>query len=65
LWTKAGRELLESLRLEPWTARRRDDLLRWLDVLDRDCASLEREVEQAAEARADARLLMTHPGLDR
>jgi transposase len=63
LWTKAGRELLENLPLEPWTARRRDDLLRWLDLLNRDCASLEREVEQAAEARSDARLLMTHPGI--
>jgi len=63
LWTKAGRELLEHLQLEPWTARRRDDLLRWLDLLNRDCESLEREVEQAAEARAEARLLMTHPGI--
>jgi transposase len=63
LWTKAGRELLENLPLEPWTARRRNDLLRWLDLLDRDCAGLEREVEQAAEARSDARLLMTHPGI--
>jgi transposase len=63
LWTKAGRELLEHLVLEPWTARRRDDLLRWLDLLNRDCESLEREVERAAEARSDARLLMTHPGI--
>lgn len=63
LWTKAGRELLENLPLEPWTARRRDDLLRWLDLLNRDCESLEREVERAAQARNDARLLMTHPGI--
>ena len=42
LWTRAGRELLEQLPLEPWTARRRDDLLRWLDLLNRDCESLER-----------------------
>jgi len=63
LWTKAGRELLEHLPLEPWTARRRDDLLRWLDLLNRDCEGLEREVEQAAEARAEARLLMSHPGI--
>jgi transposase len=63
LWTKAGRELLEGLVLDRWTARRRDDLLRWLDLLHRDCESLEREVEQAAEAREDARLLMTHPGI--
>jgi transposase len=63
VWTKGGRELLEKLPLEPWTARRRDDLLRWLDLLDRDCAGLDREVQQAAEARAEARLLMTHPGI--
>lgn len=63
LWTQAGRELLEKLPLEPWTARRRDDLLRWLDLLNRDCESLEMAVQQAAEARADARLLMTHPGI--
>jgi len=63
LWTRAGRELLEKLALDPWTARRRDDLLRWLDLLDRDCESLDQAVEQAAKARADARLLMTHPGI--
>jgi transposase len=63
LWTRAGRELLEQLRLEPWTARRRDDLLRWRDLLNGDCESLEREVRQAAEANAEARLLMTHPGI--
>jgi transposase len=63
LWTKAGRELLEKLPLEPWTGRRRDDLLRWLDLLNREVASLEMAVQQAAEARAEARLLMTHPGI--
>jgi transposase len=63
LWTKAGRELLEKLPLEPWTARRRDDLLRWLDLLNGDCQALEGAVQQAAEARADTRLLMTHPGI--
>lgn len=63
LWSQAGRELLEKLPLDPWTARRRDDLLRWLDLLNRDCASLDVAVEQAAEARADARLLMSHPGI--
>jgi len=63
LWTKAGRELLEKLALDPWTARRRDDLLRWLDQLNCDSEGLERAVEQAAKARADARLLMTHPGI--
>jgi len=27
LWSQKGRQLLEKLELEPWTARRRDDLL--------------------------------------
>ena len=63
LWTKAGRALLEQLPLEPWTARRRDDLLRWLDQLNQECASLDEAVEQAAEANPEARRLMTHPGI--
>jgi transposase len=63
LWTKAGRELLEKLELEPWTARRRDDLLRLLDCFDGYCAGLDMAVKQAAEEQADARLLMQHPGI--
>jgi len=63
LWTKLGRELLEQLPLEPWTARRRDDLLRWLDQLQAECATLDEAVRQQAEANAEARLLMTHPGV--
>lgn len=63
LWTKGGRELLEKLALEPWTARRRDDLLRWLDALEHDCRELDAAVEQAAEANPETRRLMTHPGI--
>ena len=63
LWTKAGRELLEKLELEGWTARRRDDLLQLLDTLEGHCASLELAVRQAAEAEPEARRLMTHPGI--
>jgi len=63
LWSKAGRELLEKLPLEPWTARRRADLLRWLDQLNQECKSLDEAVEQAAEANPEARRLMTHPGI--
>ena len=63
LWTKAGRELLEKLVLEPWTARRRDDLLDLLDTLDRHCQSLDVAVKQAAEAQPEARRLMSHPGV--
>ena len=63
LWTKAGRQLLEKLPLEPWTARRRDDLLRWMDQLNQECANLDEAVEQAAEANPEARRLMSHPGI--
>lgn len=63
LWSKSGRELLEKLELEPWTARRRDDLLDLLDTMDRHCDSLDLAIQQAAEAEADARLLMTQPGI--
>ncbi len=63
LWTQKGRELLEKLELEPWTARRRDDLLRLLDVLNQHCAGLDEAVQQAAEAHAEARLLQQHPGI--
>jgi transposase len=55
--------LLAKLPLLPWTARRRDDLLRWLEQLDGECATLDEAVRQAAEANAEARQLMTHPGV--
>lgn len=63
LWSKKGRELLEKLELEPWTARRRDDLLRLLDTLEGYCASRELAVSKAAAENAEARLLMGHPGI--
>ena len=63
LWTKAGRELLEKLALEAWTARRRNDLLQLLDTLNGYCEGLELAVKQAAEQKAEARLLMSHPGI--
>ncbi|MBV8205925.1 MAG: IS110 family transposase [Acidobacteria bacterium] len=63
LWSREGRKLLESLVLEPWTARRRDDLLDLLDKFDAQCADLDREVEKAAGANAQACLLRQHPGI--
>ncbi len=63
LWSRAGRELLEKLELEPWTARRRDDLLQLLDQLNGYCQALDEAVEKAAKANADAVLLMQHPGI--
>src|SRR6185437_12237634 len=41
LWTKTGRELLEKLELDRWTARRRDDLLKLLDTLNGYCGELD------------------------
>ena len=63
LWTQQGRALLEKLELEPWTGRRRVELLQLLEVFDARCRNLDQEVQQLAQAHADARLLMTHPGV--
>lgn len=63
LWTKAGREQLQALPLESWTARRRRDLLAVLDGLEPMTEELQQEIARAAEQDARARLLMTHPGV--
>lgn len=63
LWTEKGQELLRKLELEPWTARRREDLLKLLESLNGYCEGLDAAVEQAARQRAEARLLMSHPGI--
>jgi transposase len=63
LWTREGRQMLESLELEPWTKRRRDDLLRLLEELGKHCWELDVAVIEAAQANAQARLLMTQPGV--
>jgi transposase len=63
LWTRAGRETLEELPLTGWTARRRNDLLGWLDELDQEVAELDGAVEQEARNNAVAQLLQTHPGV--
>ncbi len=63
LWTEAGRKELEALPLLPWADRRRQELLRWLQVLDQDIEELSLQVEQQAQARPEAVQLMTHPGV--
>src|SRR5579872_244768 len=63
LWTAKGQELLKKLELEPWTERRRNDLLQLLESLNGYCEGLDAAVEQEAQQRAAARLLMTHPGI--
>jgi len=63
LWSARGRAELEGLRLLPWASRRRQELLGWLDQLDRSVEELDRAVEEAGRGRAEVALLRTHPGV--
>jgi transposase len=63
LWTEAGQKALRELPLQGWASRRRQDLLQLLKSLDEQIAELDAAVKQAAEADAQARLLMTQPGV--
>jgi len=63
LWTQSGQEWLRQLELEPWTSRRRDDLLQMLEEMERRITQLNATVEQAAAQRPEAVLLMSHPGV--
>ena len=63
LWTVKGRAELASLSLLPWASRRREELLALLDQLDAAIEPLDQAVEIQAQAREDAVLLMTHPGV--
>ena len=63
LWSRAGRQVLEQLALPPWTARRRQELLGLLDGLEQSLAELDRAVEAQAQARPEARQLMTQVGI--
>jgi transposase len=63
LWTKAGQQRLQQLKLEGWAGVRRQDSLALLEQLDSQIARLDQAVEQAAYAHPEARLLMTQPGV--
>lgn len=63
LWSQAGREELAALPLRGWTARRRDELLQWLEQLDARLAELDAAVAAEAERWPSVRLLQTHPGV--
>lgn len=62
-WTHAGRQQLESLALDPWAARRRQDLLRQLDQLNPQIEELTGQVQQEARRRAETTALMQQPGV--
>jgi transposase len=63
LWSKKGRQQLESLSLMPWTTRRRQELLQLLDQLDPNVDELSQAIQQEAEHMPEVKLLMTHPGV--
>jgi transposase len=63
LWSKAGRQELEALALEPWASRRRKELLELLDQMEKPIAELDRAVEEQAVAHPAAARLITHPGV--
>lgn len=63
LWAVRGRAALEALPLAGWVAKRREDLLATLDMLEAQIAPLDRAVAELAEQNSRARLLMTQPGV--
>jgi transposase len=63
LWSAEGRAILASLPLEPWTNRRREDLLNLLAMLDDQLEKLNDAVAQVASQYPDVRLLMSQPGV--
>jgi transposase len=63
LWTEKGRAQLESLRLPPWTTRRRQELLELLDRFDPSIDQLSQAIEQEAARVPEVQRLQTHPGV--
>jgi transposase len=63
LWSQAGQELLRSLPLQPWAARRREDLFSLLALLQRHVGQLDRAVEEASQRDKMAQLLRSQPGV--
>ena len=63
LWSQAGQQALCALPLEGWAAKRRNDLLQLLKVLDGHIRELDQAAEIAAKQDAKAVLLMTQPGV--
>jgi transposase len=63
LWTEKGMAEFQQLAMPGWAGERRRDLLRLLEQLNGQIAHLDRAVEQQAAGHAQARLLMTQPGV--
>jgi transposase len=63
LWSAAGLQQLRDLPMMEHAGRRRDQLLQTMGSLDQQIAALDVLVRREAEAREEARRLMTHPGV--
>jgi transposase len=63
LWSVRGRADLERLPLQGWTWRRRENLLALLQMVQSQLEPLDQAAQQAAQANAQAQLLMTQPGV--
>jgi transposase len=63
LWSKEGLQQLRELPMMEHAGRRRDQLLKLLAELNAQILALDVVVRQQAEAREDARRLLTHPGV--
>jgi transposase len=63
LWSQAGQKVLRELPLKPWAARRREDLLGLLAMLDQQIEPLDRAVKEEAQRDKMALLLQTQPGV--
>jgi transposase len=63
LWARVGRQELENLVLDPWSSRRRTDLLQLLDQLDPWIEELDQAVLQEAAGRPQAAGWMKQAGV--
>jgi transposase len=63
LWSQAGQKLLRELPLRPWAARRRDDLLRLMAMLDQQIEPLDAALKAEALRDKMALLLQSQPGV--
>lgn len=63
LWSVRGRAEFKNLALEGWTAKRREDLLATLAMLEAQIEPLDAAVAELAAENSQARLLMTQPGV--
>ena len=63
LWSKAGRQELEALALEPWASRRRKELLELLDQMEKPIARARWGGRETSGSSSAAARLMTHPGV--